>query len=178
VLLSVLMFPAMVIRYNMGWYEMMIVDVPLFLGATMSVCSFYVMSQREAYGESWKSRIKYLPMVLAVGIGLSVNNAKAVLEAVFGMESEFKRTPKYRVEGAPTTGRKRYREPELSALRRAAVLPPWRTTRSRTASGARTLHPALPVRLPTPPRQPVPGRGQAGGRPRAGSLVLTASLTA
>ena len=33
------MFPAMVIRYNMGWYEMLIVDVPLFMGATMSVCS-------------------------------------------------------------------------------------------------------------------------------------------
>ena len=45
------MFPAMVIRYNMGWYEMMIVDVPLFLGATMSVCSFYLMSQREVFGD-------------------------------------------------------------------------------------------------------------------------------
>jgi len=110
ILLSLLMFPAMVIRYNMGWYEMMIVDVPLFLGATMSVCSFYLMSQREVFGESWKSRIKYLPMVLAVGIGLSVNNAKAVLEAVFGMESEFTRTPKYRVEGASDEWKqKRYR---------------------------------------------------------------------
>ena len=47
IVLSLLMFPAMVIRYNMGFYEMMIVDVPLFLGATMSVCSFYLMSQRE-----------------------------------------------------------------------------------------------------------------------------------
>ena len=84
ILLSLLMFPAMVIRYNMGWYEMMIVDVPLFLGATMSVCSFYLMSQREVFGESWKSRLKYLPAVLSVGIGLSVNNAKAVLEALLG----------------------------------------------------------------------------------------------
>ncbi|HLA78114.1 MAG TPA: cellulose synthase family protein [Vicinamibacteria bacterium] len=110
ILLSLLMFPAMVIRYNMGWYEMMIVDVPLFLGATMSVCSFYLMSQREIFGENWKSRIKYLPMVLAVGIGLSVNNAKAVLEALFGMESEFTRTPKYRVEGAQDEWKqKRYR---------------------------------------------------------------------
>jgi cellulose synthase/poly-beta-1,6-N-acetylglucosamine synthase-like glycosyltransferase len=47
VLLSILMFPAMVIRYNMGWYEMMLVDVPLFLGATMSVCSFYLFSQKD-----------------------------------------------------------------------------------------------------------------------------------
>ncbi len=100
VLLSILMFPAMVIRYNMGWYEMMIIDIPLFLGATMSVCSFYLMSQREIYGENFRGRIKYLPAVLSVGIGLSVNNAKAVIEALLGMESEFTRTPKYAVEGA------------------------------------------------------------------------------
>jgi cellulose synthase/poly-beta-1,6-N-acetylglucosamine synthase-like glycosyltransferase len=99
-LLSTLMFPAMIIRYDMGWYEMMIVDIPLFLGATLSVCSFYLMSQREVFGAGWKSRIKYLPAVLAVGIGLSVNNAKAVIEALFGIESEFARTPKYCVEGA------------------------------------------------------------------------------
>jgi cellulose synthase/poly-beta-1,6-N-acetylglucosamine synthase-like glycosyltransferase len=110
IVLSILMFPAMVIRYNMGLYEMMIVDVPLFLGATMSVCSFYLMSQREIFAESWKARIKYLPAVLAVGIGLSVNNTKAVLEALFGHTSEFTRTPKYRVEGAGDEWKqKRYR---------------------------------------------------------------------
>jgi cellulose synthase/poly-beta-1,6-N-acetylglucosamine synthase-like glycosyltransferase len=100
VLLSVLMFPAMVIRYDMGLYEMMIVDVPLFLGATMSVCSFYLVSQREVFGGDWRSRIKYLPAVLSVGIGLSVNNARAVVEALLGRQSEFVRTPKHRVESA------------------------------------------------------------------------------
>ncbi len=100
VLLSVLMFPAMVIRYNMGWYEMMLIDIPLFIGATMSVCSFYIASQREIFGSAVWSRLKYIPAVLAMGIGLSVNNAKAVIEAVLGHESEFSRTPKYRVEQA------------------------------------------------------------------------------
>ena len=110
ILLSLLMFPAMVIRYNMGWYEMMLIDVPLFMGATLSVCSFYLMSQREVFPETWKARLKYLPAVLAVGIGLSVNNAKAVLEALFGHESEFTRTPKYRVEKASDEWKqKRYR---------------------------------------------------------------------
>jgi cellulose synthase/poly-beta-1,6-N-acetylglucosamine synthase-like glycosyltransferase len=110
ILLSLLMFPAMVIRYNMGWYEMLIVDVPLFIGATMSVCSFYLMSQREIFGDDWRTRIKYLPAVLSVGIGLSVNNAKAVLEALLGIDSEFTRTPKHRVEGTGDDWRlKRYR---------------------------------------------------------------------
>jgi cellulose synthase/poly-beta-1,6-N-acetylglucosamine synthase-like glycosyltransferase len=110
ILLSLLMFPAMVIRYNMGWYEMLIVDVPLFIGATMSVCSFYLTSQREIFEKDWKSRIKYLPAVLSAGIGLSVNNSKAVLEALLGHQSEFTRTPKYRVEGQGDDWRhKRYR---------------------------------------------------------------------
>ena len=109
-LLSLLMFPAMVIRYDMGLYEMMLVDVPLFLGATLSVCSFYLASQREIFGADWRSRIKYLPAVLAVGIGLSVSNSKAVLEALCGHRSEFKRTPKYCVERAGDDWKaKRYR---------------------------------------------------------------------
>jgi hypothetical protein len=37
-------------------------------------------------------------MVLAVGIGLAVNNSKAVIEALMGRESEFARTPKYGIE--------------------------------------------------------------------------------
>src|SRR5215212_302493 len=58
ILLSLLMFPAMVIRYNMGWYEMMLIDVPLFMGATLSVCSFYLMSQREVFPDTWSKRVK------------------------------------------------------------------------------------------------------------------------
>jgi hypothetical protein len=110
ILLSLLMFPAMVIRYNMGLYEMLIVDIPLFMGATLSVCSFYLSSQKAIFGSTWKSRIAYLPAVLSVGIGISVNNAKAVLEALLGIESGFRRTPKYRVEGAGDEWKsKRYR---------------------------------------------------------------------
>ncbi|HEX5216494.1 MAG TPA: cellulose synthase family protein [Vicinamibacterales bacterium] len=95
--LSVLMFPAMVVRYEMGWTEMLLIDIPLFLAATLSVFNFYLISQREAYPD-WKSRVKYLPIVMAIGIGLAVNNAKAVLEAMFGDPGEFTRTPKYGIE--------------------------------------------------------------------------------
>jgi hypothetical protein len=36
---------------------------------------------------------------MSIGIGLAVNNTKAVFEALFNKESEFTRTPKYRIEG-------------------------------------------------------------------------------
>ncbi len=96
--LSVLMFPAMYVRYNMGWTEMLLIDIPLFAAATLSVCNFYIVSQRELYPDTWKSRLKYLPFLMSIGIGLCVNNTRAVLEALFHKESEFARTPKYGIE--------------------------------------------------------------------------------
>jgi cellulose synthase/poly-beta-1,6-N-acetylglucosamine synthase-like glycosyltransferase len=95
--LSVLMFPAMVVRYNMGWTEMLLIDVPLFAAATLSVLNFYLISQREAYPD-WRTRVKYLPVVMAVGIGLAVNNTRALFEALLGPPGEFARTPKYGIE--------------------------------------------------------------------------------
>src|SRR5438128_8706284 len=97
--LSVLILPSMVIRYNMGWYEMLLIDVPLFFAATFSVCNFYMVCQREIHRD-WRARIKYLPFLMLIGIGLSINNTRAVFEALFNKQSEFARTPKYRIEGA------------------------------------------------------------------------------
>jgi cellulose synthase/poly-beta-1,6-N-acetylglucosamine synthase-like glycosyltransferase len=97
VLLSILMFPAMYVRYNMGWTEMLLIDIPMFLAATMSVANFYVVSQREAYPD-WKQRVKYLPFLMAIGIGLCINNSRAVIEALLRKESDFARTPKYGIE--------------------------------------------------------------------------------
>jgi cellulose synthase/poly-beta-1,6-N-acetylglucosamine synthase-like glycosyltransferase len=95
--LSVLIFPAMVIRYNMGWSEMLLIDVPLFMAATFSVAHFYVFCQRELYPD-WKARLKYLPFLLSVGIGLAVNNTRAVVEALLDKKTEFARTPKYGIQ--------------------------------------------------------------------------------
>src|SRR6478609_1861529 len=95
--LSVLMAPSMVIRYNMGWYEMLLIDIPLFFAATASVANFYMVCQRELHHD-WITRLKYLPFLMSIGIGLTVNNTKAVFEAIFNKQTEFARTPKYRIE--------------------------------------------------------------------------------
>ena len=109
VLLSLLIFPSLLVRFNMGWHEMLLFDIPLFLAATMSVTSFYVVSQREIYTD-WVRRLKVLPMLLSLGIGMSLNNAKAVMEALLGKETGFVRTPKYRIESADDSWQvKRYR---------------------------------------------------------------------
>jgi cellulose synthase/poly-beta-1,6-N-acetylglucosamine synthase-like glycosyltransferase len=103
VLLAGLMFPAMLLRYNMGWAEMIVVDVPIFLAATASVCTFYALSQKEQFADTWKTKLRYIPAVLGIGIGISINNALAVIEGLFGKPSEFTRTPKYGIEGSSDT---------------------------------------------------------------------------
>lgn len=41
------------------------------------------------------ARLGRLAVLIALGTGLSANNTRAVLEAIFGLDSEFKRTPKF-----------------------------------------------------------------------------------
>ena len=98
VLLSVLMPLSMVVRFQHGLHETLFVDLPLFFSATASVAFFYVATQREL-GRGWWDRLKYLPFVMSLGIGMAINNAKAVLEALLNQQSSFARTPKTGAEG-------------------------------------------------------------------------------
>jgi hypothetical protein len=97
VLMSLMMPMTLHIRVDHGWTQTLLLDLPFFLGATVSVCYFYLLSQREV-GRTWQYRVRYMPFVLALGIGLALNQAKATLEAAFGRESEFVRTPKLGLE--------------------------------------------------------------------------------
>jgi hypothetical protein len=47
---------------------------------------------------TWPRTFLYLPLLMSLGIGLTLTNTRAVLEALFGIQSAFKRTPKYRVQ--------------------------------------------------------------------------------
>jgi len=97
------------IRSSHASYEVFLVDLPLFAIATVSVVSFYVISQREQ-GKGWWQSLKTIPLVMALGIGLSVNNARAVAEALMGYETGFVRTPKHGVRArGESVARKKYK---------------------------------------------------------------------
>jgi cellulose synthase/poly-beta-1,6-N-acetylglucosamine synthase-like glycosyltransferase len=100
VVMSIILLPAMIVRFYQGWFQVLVIDLPLFLASTCSISSFYLAAERAIYPKTWKRTFLYLPFVMAVGIGLSVRNAWGVLEAIFNVKSEFVRTPKYRVEAA------------------------------------------------------------------------------
>jgi cellulose synthase/poly-beta-1,6-N-acetylglucosamine synthase-like glycosyltransferase len=97
IIMSALLIPAMVCRFYQGWFQMLLIDFPLFTASSFSIAVFYVASQREIFPKTWKKTFLYLPFLMALGIGLTVTNTKAVMEALLGIKSAFVRTPKYRV---------------------------------------------------------------------------------
>jgi cellulose synthase/poly-beta-1,6-N-acetylglucosamine synthase-like glycosyltransferase len=97
IVLATLLMPAMIIRFYQGWFQMLLIDLPLFMASTFSVSSFYLVSQKALFPNRWHRTFLFLPFLMALGIGLTVTNSRAVLEALFGVQSAFKRTPKYRV---------------------------------------------------------------------------------
>jgi len=98
IVLSVLLLPAMIIRFYQGWFQMLYIDLPLFLASTFSISSFYLVSQRELFPKTWLRAVLYLPFLMALGIGLTITNTRAVVEALLGKQTDFARTPKYRME--------------------------------------------------------------------------------
>jgi len=97
VIMTALLVPSMICRFYQGWFQMLLIDVPLFTASTASIAVFYALSQRVLYPKTWKKCLLYLPMLMAIGIGLTVTNSKAVMEAIFGVQSAFVRTPKFAV---------------------------------------------------------------------------------
>lgn len=102
--LCVLLHPS-VGSLQSGWMRLFLFDLPIFLTASVSVAVFYICAQRELHPRTWMKEILFLPALIALGVGLSINNARAVLEAVFNHQSEFKRTPKYGIENRTQTWR-------------------------------------------------------------------------
>jgi cellulose synthase/poly-beta-1,6-N-acetylglucosamine synthase-like glycosyltransferase len=105
--LSILLLPNLALRTHHGWREVLMIDLPLFFGTTLSVASFYLASQREIAMMrhpgvkppfQWRA-LKRLPLVMSIGIGLCVNQTRAVFEALAGRETEFVRTPKHGIRG-------------------------------------------------------------------------------
>lgn len=102
VAVSALLLPAMIVRFYMGWQEMLLIDFPLILATFCSIFVFYLTAQRERDRGGWRRSIFLMPMLIAAGIGLTIINSRAVLEALLRIPTEFVRTAKYALAG---TGR-------------------------------------------------------------------------
>ncbi|MCS7034817.1 MAG: glycosyltransferase, partial [Phycisphaerae bacterium] len=81
VVLTVLMYPAFIYSdgpwKHISWGKVLF-SISLFILATCSASTFFVYAQRELFGRQavWRS-IAYLPILMALGVGVCINNSKA-----------------------------------------------------------------------------------------------------
>ena len=107
--LALLQLPNMLIRRQLEHPQLLMLDVPMFVATCGSVAAFYIVAHQDLYGGRWEA-IKRLPAMMALGIGLSVNNGRAAIEGLFGRDVEFVRTPKRgSLDGRPELGAKGYK---------------------------------------------------------------------
>ena len=148
------------------------IDLPLFFGTTASVASFYLASQREialmrAPGErkrSLWSAVRRLPLVMSIGIGLCVNQTRAVLEALMGRETEFVRTPKHGIRGKlESWSGKKYRSAKSLTPFIELAMAAYFVVAIVVAIDHRPLH-LHPVPLPVPLRLRLRRLGDRSGR--------------
>lgn len=100
IVLALVNLPVLIVRYNQGFFHLFVLDVPILTFSTLSVVAYYVVPQWHLYPKDWRRSLKYIPFTMSMGIALSFSNARAALEALFGVQSPFVRTPKYGVESS------------------------------------------------------------------------------
>ncbi len=91
-LLTLLMPWALMVSLQAPPWLIGLMDLLFFVVSTCSIALFYVLAERRV-GAGARSAA-YLPVVLALGIAMAVNNSRAVLEALLAKPSAFNRTPK------------------------------------------------------------------------------------
>jgi cellulose synthase/poly-beta-1,6-N-acetylglucosamine synthase-like glycosyltransferase len=95
IVISVMMLPVMIVRFYMGWLEMLLIDFPLIVASFWSISAFYVVAHHELFPKTWKRAFLFLPALMAAGVALTIVNSRAVFEALIGYKTEFARTAKY-----------------------------------------------------------------------------------
>ncbi len=122
-ILLTLMLPISYFWNSLGWEQVVFFNLFVVSACTISVIRFYLISLKEVHGKDWKKYLKYVPLSIAVGSGISINNSKAVLEALLGRNSEFRRTPKFAVtsKGDNWRARRYSSSREITAIIELAV---------------------------------------------------------
>ena len=92
VVVSALMLPVMIVRFYMGWLQMLLIDFPLVIASFCSIAAFYLLAQKELHPKTWWRSIAFLPMLMAAGVALTISNKQSrVFEAILGVQTSFAR---------------------------------------------------------------------------------------
>jgi hypothetical protein len=103
---SILIIPMLKYQLELNIKWPILIYLIVFFSATFSVVIYYATAIKDSLGKLWPS-ILYVPLLMSLGIGLSLNNGRAALEALMKHKSDFKRTPKFCIEGRKGSLRKK-----------------------------------------------------------------------
>jgi hypothetical protein len=110
-LVSAIAYPVVLARVSAKSLLFTVVDTALFLTASVPAIVYFAAAQRETRAD-WRRQLRFVPFVLSLGLGLAVNNTRAVLTGLFRGAGDFQRTPKFRIERRGDGWHdKRYRSP-------------------------------------------------------------------
>ncbi len=98
IVLALVNLPILIVRYNQGLFHLFVLDIPILTFSTLSVVFYFLIPQMYLHPGDWKSKLKFIPFAMSMGIALTFSNARAVSEALVGYKTDFVRTPKFRIE--------------------------------------------------------------------------------
>src|ERR1700742_1964121 len=78
IIVCALMLPVMIVRFYMGWFQMLVIDTPLIAASFWSISAFYIIAHRELFPNNWKRALLFLPALMAAGVALTIINSRAV----------------------------------------------------------------------------------------------------
>ncbi len=116
-LLAVFLLPMLLIMPVSDPLSLLLVDIPLMVGSTGSLATFYMVAER-AQGRTALGALRRLPWLLAIGAGMSPYLTRAVWEGLQSETGEFVRTPKKGQSARPG----RYRARTILPLVEMALL--------------------------------------------------------
>jgi cellulose synthase/poly-beta-1,6-N-acetylglucosamine synthase-like glycosyltransferase len=90
------LFPTITWRVGIGPYQLMRVDLPLFIGTSFAIFLYFFIYKRRQHGQVPFVWLLLLPVV---SIGMAPGIALSVLKGIFSRGGVFERTPKFGIRG-------------------------------------------------------------------------------
>jgi len=100
-ILAILNLPLVMIKNSIPETKIYFFIFGFFIISFFISFAFYSISQKALY-KNWREKLLFFPLFMSGSMGLSINNSRAVIEALFGYKTPFIRTPKYKLTA--TTG--------------------------------------------------------------------------
>ena len=107
-LIFITLYPTLIQRIGIGAYQIMRIDLPIFLLATLAVLYYSYFHERYGRGQKPRKIARSLSLLPAFGLGLAPTVTMGILEGLFGHGGKFVRTPKFGITGPGQAWRKLY----------------------------------------------------------------------